>query len=99
MANVQQQQLPPPLSNLHLNHQQEDCLQHQEHKHKLLNHLHHQPMEGGMALHLKSSLEIKARATNSSKNSSSIEYLIKKMKQWYPPTNKQHSPYLLSEDP
>ena len=67
-----------PLSNPYLNHQQEDHLQHQEHKHKLLNHLHHQPMESGMALHLRSSLEIEARATNSS---SSTGCSMKKMKQ------------------
>ena len=69
------------LSNPHLNHLQEDCLQQQEHKHKLLNHLHHQPTENGMALHLKSSLEIEARVTNSSENSGSIRCSMKKMKQ------------------
>ena len=71
----------PPLSNPHLNHWQEDCLQHQEHKHKLLNHLYHQLMESGMALHLKSSLKIGARVTNSSKNFDSIGCSMKKMKQ------------------
>ena len=70
-----------PLSNPHLNHQQEDHLQQQEHKHKLLNHLHHWPMESGMAPHLKPSLEIKARVTNSSRNSSSIGCSMKTMKQ------------------
>ena len=70
-----------PLSNLHLNHQQEDCLQQQEHKHKLLNHPHHQPMESGMALHLKPSLEIKARATNTYENSGSTGCSMKIMKQ------------------
>ena len=70
-----------PLSNQHLNHQQEDHPQCQEHKHKLLNHLHHQPMESGMALHLKPSLEIEARVTNSSKNSGSIGCSKKTMKQ------------------
>ena len=69
-----------PLSNPCLNHWQEDHLQHQEHKHKLLNHPHHQPMESGMALHLKPSLEIKARATNFSKNSGSIGCSMKTMK-------------------
>ena len=54
---------PLSLSNLHLNHLLEDYLQQQEHKHKLLNHLHHQPIESEMALHLKPSLEIKARVT------------------------------------
>ena len=72
---------PLPLSNLHLNHLQEDHLQPQEHKHKLLNHPHHQPMESGMALHLRPSLEIEARVTNSSKNSSSIGCSMKIMKQ------------------
>ena len=70
----------PPLSNPYLNHQQKDHLPHQEPKHKLLNHLHHQPMESEMALHLKPSLEIKARATNSSEKFSSIGCLMKKMK-------------------
>ena len=44
----------PLLTNLHLNHLQEDCPQQQEHK--LINNPHHQPMESGMALHPKSSL-------------------------------------------
>ena len=72
---------PLPLNNPHLSHLQEDCLQQQEHKHKLLNHPHPQPMESGMALHLKPSLEIKARVTNSSENSGSIGCLMKTMKQ------------------
>ena len=71
-----------PLNNLHLNHLQEDCLQQQEHKHKLL-HCHPPPqlMESGTALHLEPSLEIKARATNSSENSSSTGCSMKIMKQ------------------
>ena len=69
----------PLLNSLCLNCLQEDHPQQQEHK--LLNNPHHQPMESGMALHPKSSLEIKARVTNSSKNSDSIECSMKKMKQ------------------
>ena len=68
----------PLLNNLHLNHLQEDHLQQQ--KHRLLN-LHHQPMESGMALHPKSSLEIEARVTNSSENFDSIKCSMKRMKQ------------------
>ena len=72
---------PLPLNNLHLSHLQEDHLQQQEHKHKLLHHLLPQPMESGMALNLKPSLEIKARATNSSENFSSTGCSMKTMKQ------------------
>ena len=70
-----------PLSNPHCNYLQEDHLQQQEQKHKLLNHLHHQPMESGLALYLKPSLEIEARVTNSSENSSSTGCSMKTMKQ------------------
>ena len=72
---------PLLLNNLCLSHLQEDHLQQQEHKYKLLHHLLPQPMESGMALHLKPSLEIKARATNSSENSGSIGCSMKTMKQ------------------
>ena len=72
---------PLPINNLHLSHLQEDCLQQQEHKHKLLHYLPPQPMESGMALHLKPSWEIKARVTNPSENSSSIGCSMKTMKQ------------------
>ena len=72
---------PLPLNNPHSSHLQEDHLQQQEHKHKLLNHMCPQPMESGMALHLKPSLEIKARMTNSYENSSSIGCSMKTMKQ------------------
>ena len=72
---------PLPLNNLHLSHLQEDCLQQQEHKHKWLHHHLPQPRESGMALHLKPSLEIEARATNSSENSGSTGCSMKTMKQ------------------
>ena len=70
-----------PLNNLHHSHWQEDLLQQQEHKHKLPHHHLPQLMESGMALHLKPSLEIKARVTNSSENSGSTGCSMKTMKQ------------------
>ena len=72
---------PLPLNSSHFSHLQEDCLQQQKHKHKLIHHLPPQLMESGTALHLKPSLEIKARAKNSSKNSGSTECSMKTMKQ------------------